>query len=259
MIHAAIQKRPVVGHQNKALFRTQILAHQPPAPDIQMVCRLVNEQKIVLFGKQYRKLELRLFPVAQGAVGPIKHLVVQLQFCHFPLNLPIFVVRIHGFHRVNGQDALVCHGIWKIRKLHRSGNPALIVVFSQKQIQEGGFAPAVPAGEAQTPVGIDLEADVLKNVFIAAVIGKCQIGNLNQRHSCPPNTRKMAAGKHPAANTICRPHGHGSTMSVDPAHTFLHQGITNTSGRFAAFCIAHRSARSIAHPFNSNLFQLFGL
>ena len=31
------------------------------------------------------------------------------------------------------------------------------------------------------------------------------------------------------------PHGHGSTMSVDPAHTFLHQGTTNTSGRFAAF------------------------
>ncbi|MCI6228699.1 MAG: hypothetical protein MR636_08250 [Clostridiales bacterium] len=50
--------------------------------------------------------------------------------------------------------------------------------------------------------------------------------------------KKLAAGTHPAANTICRPHGHGSTMSVDPAHTFLHQGTTNTSGHPAAFCIA---------------------
>ena len=91
-----------MGHQNEALFRTQILAHQLPAPDIQMVRRLVDEQEVVLFGKQNCKLEFCLFAVAQGAVGTVKHLIIQLQFRHFPLNLPIFVVRVHSFHRVKG-------------------------------------------------------------------------------------------------------------------------------------------------------------
>jgi len=44
----------------------------------------------------------------------------------------------------------------------------------------------------------------------------------------------LAAGKHPAANTTCHPLGMASTMPVDSADKFLHQGATNPSSRLAA-------------------------
>ena len=161
-----------MGHQNEPLFGIQIPAHQLPSPDIQMVCGLINEQEVILPGKQYRQLQLRLLSVAQGAVGTVQHLVIQLQLVHFTLHPPVFIVRIHGFHRIYGKLPSVRHGIREIGKPYRCGNTPLIRVPPQKQVQKGGLTPSVPAGKAQTPVGINLKADILKNVFIAAVIGK---------------------------------------------------------------------------------------
>ena len=64
--------------------------------------------------------------------------------------------------------------------------------------QEGGLASAVAPGKAQLPVGVDLNAQVLEYVVIAAVIGKGHMRNLNQRHCYVLLLhRKMAAGKLP--------------------------------------------------------------
>jgi hypothetical protein len=49
--------------------------------------------------------------------------------------------------------------------------------FSQQQIQKGGLAPSVPAGEAQPPVGVDLEGDIFEDGIIAAFVGEGQIGD----------------------------------------------------------------------------------
>ena len=110
----------------------------------------------------------------------------------------MLIVRIHGFHRVDGKDALVRHKIREVGKLYRGGNTALIFILSKKQIQKGSLTTPVPSSESQFPVRINLETDILKNILIAAVIGKGQIGNLNQRHSALPKN-KMAAGSIPAA------------------------------------------------------------
>ena len=172
MVYAAVQECSVVGHQDEPLFRAQIPAHQLPPPDVQVVRGFINQQKVVLLGKQHRKLELCLLPIAQGVIGAVEYPVIQMQIRHFPLNFPIFIVRVHGFHRVNGKNAFVLHGIREVGKGNRGGNAALIVIFSQKQIQKGSFAPAIPADKAQTPARVNLKADILKNVFVTALIGK---------------------------------------------------------------------------------------
>ena len=64
MVNASIQKCPVMGYQDKSLFPTQVLAHQFPSPDIQVVRGFINEQKVILFGKENRQLEFRPFSVA---------------------------------------------------------------------------------------------------------------------------------------------------------------------------------------------------
>jgi hypothetical protein len=60
----------------------------------------------------------------------------------------------------------------EIGKRHRGCDAAPILVLPQQQVQKGGLAPAVSAGEPQLPIGIDLKVYILKDVFIAAIIGK---------------------------------------------------------------------------------------
>ena len=64
VIHAAIQKSAVMGHQNKALLGIQIPAYQLPAGKIQMVGRFINQQKLIFFGKQNSQLQFGLFAIA---------------------------------------------------------------------------------------------------------------------------------------------------------------------------------------------------
>ncbi|MMZ65695.1 hypothetical protein D1872_281140 [compost metagenome] len=78
MVDAAIEKRPVVRHQDKAAFAAQVIADQFPGMQVQMVGRLVNEQKPVLFQKQSRQQHLRLFSLGQGFKRPVQYI-----FRHF--------------------------------------------------------------------------------------------------------------------------------------------------------------------------------
>ena len=131
-------------------------------------------------------------------------------------------------------------------------------MLSQKQVQKGGLAPSVSAGEAQLPVGINLKADIFKNWFMTAVIGKGQIGNLNQRHSALQN-KELAAGKLPAANTNRHAPKAQQDLVIEIGAHFPAFGHSKADGPFAVFCKPKKSAGSIAHPFNTNLNYLFKL
>ena len=58
VVHAAVQKRAVVGYQQKAPFAPEIAADQLPACPVQMVGGLVDQQEVVLVREHRRKLEL---------------------------------------------------------------------------------------------------------------------------------------------------------------------------------------------------------
>ena len=172
VIHAAVQERAVMGHQNEAPLAIQVPAHQLTALNIQVVRRLVDQQEVVLLGKQHRKLQFCLFAVAERSIGTVQNLILQPQLVHLTSYTPVFVVGVHGLHSLDGELSGVCHMVGKVGKGHRSGNAAPVLVLPQKQIQKGGLAPAIAPGEAQPPVGVQLKADIFEDVFIAAVVGK---------------------------------------------------------------------------------------
>ena len=63
----------------------------------------------------------------------------------------------------------------KILKIDACAYCAVVFIFTQQKIKEGGFAPAVSAYEAQLPVGIYLKADIFKYIVVTAFIRKGQI------------------------------------------------------------------------------------
>jgi hypothetical protein len=83
----------------------------------------------------------------------------------------------------------------EVFKAHRGGNLPPVLVLPQQKAQKGGLPPAVAPGEAQLPFGVDLEAHVLEDVIVTAVIGKGQMRYLNQRHCYALQKQKSAAGK----------------------------------------------------------------
>ena len=145
-----------------------------------MVRRLVNQQKVVLPGKQHRQLKLGLLAAGQSLIGAVQKLLGQVQIIHLPGQPPAAVFRMDFLHHVHRQPAFVRYRVREVRKFHRGGNTPLIVIFSLQQVQERGFSPAVSAGEAQLPIRVNLKADMVKNGFIAAVVGKGKVGYLNQ-------------------------------------------------------------------------------
>ena len=52
---------------------------------------------------------------------------------------------------------------------------ALIIVKALKQFQQGCLATAVAADESQFPIGIELDAHIFKDRFIAFWIGKRKV------------------------------------------------------------------------------------
>ena len=52
MIHASIQKMPVMGNQNKPFLSFQIGCRPFSGLRIQMICRFINQKKISLFQEQ---------------------------------------------------------------------------------------------------------------------------------------------------------------------------------------------------------------
>ena len=64
----------------------------------------------------------------------------------------------------------------------RRGDGPGILPLPHEQTQQGGFPPPVSADQAQAPVGVQLDRQVLEHWVIAALIGKREVRNINQSH-----------------------------------------------------------------------------
>ena len=61
-----------------------------------------------------------------------------------------------------------------------------VVIGPQKELEKGGFPPAVPPHKTQLPGGVNLEIDLFKNGVIAAGIGEAQVFDFDHRHDTMP-------------------------------------------------------------------------
>ena len=202
VVHAAVQKGLVVGDQDEALLAVQIAAQQLPPPAVQVVGGLVDEQEAVLPQKEGGQEELGPLPVGEGGVGPPEDPLIQLQLGQLPQQPPAGQPRTAAGGDLLSALAPVLHREGEVVEGHRGADGAPVFVLAHQQPQEGGLPPAVPAHEAQPPVGVQLKARVLKQQLRAAVISKSQVLNGDQCHGRFLQSMKMAAG-FPRGHTSC--------------------------------------------------------
>ena len=85
-----------------------------------------------------------------------------------------------------GGSAVLTHGAVSYTHL-------VVFVLPLEQPQQGGLAPAVAPHQTQPPVGIQLQAQVLKDIVVAAGISKGQIPDVDQSHDRSPQIQNMGA------------------------------------------------------------------
>ena len=66
MVHTGVQQIPVMGYQNKSFLARQIGFHALPGVLIQVIGRLINQQKIIFPGKEHRQHNLGPLSKAQS-------------------------------------------------------------------------------------------------------------------------------------------------------------------------------------------------
>ena len=118
MINAAVQKGPVMGHHQKAPLSAQIVRQFLPSRSIEMIGRLIDEQKGIVPQKQCRQKRFRALSKRETFKGLPQQLFGQIQQGTFPRDLPILRSRRSSANHLHGKSFRILHRIGKILKFH---------------------------------------------------------------------------------------------------------------------------------------------
>ena len=118
VIHTAVQKGTVVGHQQEALFAAEIAAHQRPPHLIQMVGGLVDEKKAVFPGKEHGQQELGLLAAGQRGKGTVQCVLRYLQRRQLPQEPPRGHVGTDALQQLHGTQRRILHGVGEVVEAH---------------------------------------------------------------------------------------------------------------------------------------------
>lgn len=145
-----------------------------------MVCRLVDQQIVLLRRKQDRKLQLCLLASAERGIGPEQDRLVEPQLFHLALQPPELIIRLHFRDGVDGRCLRTTDQIREIGNRRARGDLSLIGICPAQQAKQRCFSAPVASDKAESPAGVDLEAGILKNRLVASIIGKRQIFDVDQ-------------------------------------------------------------------------------
>jgi len=187
MVRASIQQRSVMRYQQKAGFLPQVFAQRPAAMGVQVVRRLVDEQKLAFVQKQRRQHTLHPFAARKRFEGPVERFAAEFQQVQLPQQLPLprFGAPLH--ENIQSDAFLPFHRNRKIIAASAFDNLARAwLQLLRKQAQKRGFAAPVAANEAAAPVGIKGNIRVFKNIVVAALISEREPTGLYHRHNITP-------------------------------------------------------------------------
>ena len=191
-----------MGDQKEPLLPPQVGRHLGPAPGVQVVGGLVDQRNPPRLQEQGRQQHLGPLPLGQGGKGPLQGLRLQPQQRQLPLHLPALRGGTQpGEHRLHRPGRVGDRG-GEIAEPGRGLDAPPVLQLPHQQPEQGGLAPAVAAHQPQLPVGVQLQADVLKYIAVSRRVAKGEMLNLNDRHDkttpSPPRTvpeRKRAKQK----------------------------------------------------------------
>ena len=182
VVHAPVQKIPVVADQQKAVLLLQIPAHTGAAFRVQMICGLIDEAISLFLHKQRGQHALDLLPAGQCGKRAGQRLPAQTQAVRLAGTAPFRRIRCKGAQQLPRGQGRVRH---RKREQHAGRTPAHGSAVRQpagQQPQQRSFAPAVAPGQSQPPPGVYGKAHIFKQ-RIAAVIGKREMFYGNLRHT----------------------------------------------------------------------------
>ena len=213
--------------EDEALLAAEVAADQLAPPDVEVVGRLVDEQKAVVPREEQRQQQLGLLASGERVEAPPQHLPVQAQRRRLPLEPPARHVGAELVGELAGEPLRVRRGEGKVIESQGRVDPPLEGIFSHQQLQKGRLAAAVAADKAQLPVAVDLKARMFEYVVVAARIGKAEVRYPDQRH--------VAAS---LKNVMSRRKTRGSSGRQ------THAAPEESNERFPAYPQVRRSSRS---------------
>ena len=86
-----------MGYQYKSLLPVQVRTQQLSGLHIQVIRRLINEQKIIFPGKKHCQHDLCALSVAQRLIRTVENICLHMQKFQFPADSPQLIVRLYAF------------------------------------------------------------------------------------------------------------------------------------------------------------------
>ena len=195
VVDAAVEKGAVVRDQDEAGLGAQIAADHFSAVAVEVVGGLVDQRKVVLLQKERRQKELGPLPVAQGAKGTIEHIGRERKQVDFPQELPVFAVRAGLSCDLAGAKISVLRLMGEIHEMSGGVDASAPDQRFAQQLEQRGLAAPVAAHQTQAPACVERQGQVFEDRGVRPLVGKGEIGQLNQSHRHLPNQKERAAGK----------------------------------------------------------------
>ncbi len=166
VVHAGVQQIPIMGYQNIPLLPRQIGFDRLPGRLVQMIGRLVDQQKIMSSGKQHRQHHFCTLPMAERPEGPVKNLCIHTQTLQLATYPPELAVRLHMLQKLRpaALHLLRLDLIRKIIKPDACMYTSAVFIFSKQKLQKRRLSFPVPPQESQLPVRINRKRNMFKNI-----------------------------------------------------------------------------------------------
>ena len=172
-----------MGHNDNSLWIVYQIILQPlDSFHIKMIRRLVDEQIPALPREQQRQQKLCLFAAGKRGKRAVQCVLCDRERSQFPPETPFRHIREAALQQFQRRKRCVRNRIREILEPAGGRDRALMGILPLQKPQERCFAASVAARQTEPPIGVKLEADVLKYIVKAAGICKGQVCNLDQCH-----------------------------------------------------------------------------
>ena len=135
MVYTCVKQIPVMRYKYEPLFSVKIILHYLSRLIVQMISRLINQKKLILPGKQYRKHQLSALTKAQLTKRSVQKLRRNSKLRKLAQNPPALHIRFPVLHQLIGRIVIIFlrNLVWKIVKYHTAVyRPAVLILSRQK-------------------------------------------------------------------------------------------------------------------------------
>lgn len=182
MIDAVVEESSIVRDEDETPLSVQVVADDGPSLGVEMVRRLVDEQKAVLLQEKGGQQGLGPFPAGEGGKRAVERVFDQIEERELSQDLPLLTLRRDGLDDSQRLLRAVGDVVGKVIEGDACRDGAAVLEAAEKEIQKGCLPSPVSSGEAELPVRVDLKADVLEDRLQSALVGEGQVGDVDQRH-----------------------------------------------------------------------------